>query len=64
MKQIILIATCILLIAKVSAQKEDKFEYQLTPFGNYKVTPVFDQTKAEGKFGQSHFIEQGYIDSL
>lgn len=46
-----------------NAQQEKRFDYQLSPFGNYMVTPLFDTTKMEGKHGLCQFPDQTYVDS-
>jgi hypothetical protein len=64
MIKIILTLTGFLLITLANAQPERRFDYQLNPYGNYMVTPIFDTTEMEGQHGLCQFLDQAYVDSI
>jgi len=62
--KIILTVTGFLLITLANAQPERRFDYQLNPYGNYMVIPIFDTTEMKGQHGQCQFLDQEYVDSI
>jgi len=63
-RQILLSTIGISLLAVLNAQTDSKFTYELTEFGNYRVTRVGDQPVIEGKKGLAQILDQGYADGL
>ena len=64
MKKIILISISCLISIVVNSQNGKKFDYEPSQFGSYLVSPVFDQTKGEGKLGQAFWSDNSYVTDL
>jgi hypothetical protein len=64
MKKTLLIIVACLVSLGVNSQNGKKFKYEKSQFGAYVVTPIFDQSKGEGKIGVASFSNPFYISDV
>jgi hypothetical protein len=64
MKKILFYIVILTAAFTTNVQSQDKFKFNETQFGNYRVTPVFEQSKGIGTKGFASVSDGTYLTNL
>jgi hypothetical protein len=64
MKKILILIVLYLVSIGANSQNGKKFNYQKNRFGAIVVTPIFDQSKGEGKMGEASCLDPSYLSDV